>query len=206
MEKSNQELQEPHNLHTFVKVNEIFNSISGEVSPYLQGKLTTFLRLAECPVQCGYCDTEYSTKVTMSVKALVEELQLYLPQTQALCITGGEPLFQKKATEEIINALRLAYPIWIETSGCLPFLGLSVPVVVDYKLKSAQTKIANRPIQEFLELRNHDWVKFVITDKSDFEQALTVLKHFQYRQINIAFSLAENSKFDLLQAMLNISF
>jgi organic radical activating enzyme/5-methylcytosine-specific restriction endonuclease McrA len=39
----------------FLTVKEVFNSISGEVGPFGQGCLTTFVRFTGCNLECPYC-------------------------------------------------------------------------------------------------------------------------------------------------------
>ena len=54
-----------------MKVIEIFESIQGEARN--QGKLTTFIRLAGCNLDCSYCDTRYA-KDSEEIKEYLKEL------------------------------------------------------------------------------------------------------------------------------------
>ena len=101
-----------------MKVNEIFYSIQGEGTAI--GMPTVFLRLFACDLRCSWCDTMYAVEGTdfkeISNDEIIEEIEKY--GCPNICITGGEPLIQKKElvplAEELVSR---GYFIVLETSG-----------------------------------------------------------------------------------------
>ncbi|MHA1621619.1 MAG: 4Fe-4S cluster-binding domain-containing protein [Candidatus Heimdallarchaeaceae archaeon] len=172
-----------------LKINELFNSISGEFSIYGQGVSTTFLRLAGCNLKedcCWYCDTpnreEINTEVTVEqfLPTILEECK----KTGHLCITGGEPLLQIEAIKELLPHLPR---VWIETNGtidCKDLIG-KVPLVVDYKY----FYLCGSMPDWYLKLTEQDCVKFVIKDTSEFYDCLEVHKLInKYSSAKVAYS------------------
>jgi 7-carboxy-7-deazaguanine synthase len=152
-----------------LKVNDLFNSISGEYSIYGQGITTTFLRLAECNLKCFYCDTKHENYVKWDLETYLEHIEKKYVKTNNLCITGGEPLLQIKQVEEIITHF---WNVWIETNGTIDFTSLigKVPLVIDYKMHILK---GNLPFM-FNMLTRKDCVKFVVNDKKDIKMAINV--------------------------------
>lgn len=96
------------------KIAEVFYSIQGE-GPFA-GHPTTFIRLAGCPLQCKWCDTDYSAKRVLGVLELQRLCELNA--SRLVVITGGEPFRQDIAP--LVQHLFLGgYTVQIETSGCL---------------------------------------------------------------------------------------
>ena len=98
-----------------MKINEIFFSLQGE--GILVGTPTIFIRLTGCNLRCSFCDTTYAYKdgTSMSISAIVKEIQKFHCFT--VCITGGEPLLQKKTPILIDTLLKKKYLICLETNG-----------------------------------------------------------------------------------------
>lgn len=104
-------------------VSEIFDSLQGEGPS--QGYPCSFLRLAGCNLACTWCDTDYSWNwqkydvrketSTQSVSALATRFR----DVPRLVITGGEPLLQQKALEQLVTALPTTLPVEIETNGTI---------------------------------------------------------------------------------------
>jgi len=156
-------------------ITEIFASIQGE--GMRAGLPTVFVRLARCPYRCTWCDSEYT--FTGGDALSLDEV---LTRTQTLaahsnvCITGGEPLVQRRAVWELCDAL-LADPdresVEIETSG-----GLEIWPAPDLRLhwdldvKCPGSGMQQHFVAENLRcLRSGDEVKFVLVDRADFEFA-----------------------------------
>ncbi|MFA5722561.1 MAG: 7-carboxy-7-deazaguanine synthase QueE [Candidatus Paceibacterota bacterium] len=110
----------------------IFYSIQGE--GISMGEPAVFLRLYGCNLHCSYCDTPYtwgkdtnkkiiSLGITIiTLEKLAEDIQKLWPETNKKCktlvITGGEPLLQKEAVDNLMKLL----PDWfveIETNGTI---------------------------------------------------------------------------------------
>lgn len=149
-----------------MEVLEVFNSISGEVSPYHQGCLVTFVRFPKCNLKCNYCDTDVNGRVyDVSLKEISE---LY-KKTGHLCITGGEPLIHREEVEELIRR----YPnSWIETNGTYDFSDLigKTSIVTDHKLSIVDYKIPDY----FFKLSSKDFVKFVVAYEHEIDEAVKI--------------------------------
>lgn len=166
---------EMHNL----KVHSIFQSIDGEVNGASQGALTVFVRFSQCNLRCQYpCDTEYSfdssKAIEMIPEEVVEEIEKY--GINKVTITGGEPLLQMDGLLKLLELLQAkAYYVSIETNGSIVWgkvLGFLGSLIVDYKLESSGMTKKMLPISYFHFLRSSDFIKFVIMDRNDFNQAL----------------------------------
>lgn len=170
-----------------IKVLEIFNSISGEVNPWYQGCLTTFVRLAGCNLDCDYCDTPHDVSLAQDYlkSNLLDEVSANYIKTGRICITGGEPLLQWEAVEILIEA----FPnCWIETNGTCDFSDLigKAAIVTDYKLDEMERKIP----PYFYQLKRTDFVKFVVYGKTDIDNAQEVQQALQMAgcKCNFAYS------------------
>jgi 7-carboxy-7-deazaguanine synthase len=158
---------------SYLRVSEIFNSISGEVSPQVQGCFCTFVRFYGCNLSCPYCDTKQSDQTYFEVTLydLPNLIDAKYKHTGKLCITGGEPLLQIEGVEEIV---RIFKNVWIETNGSCDFSDFvsKCGIVADYKTDVFATKV---PLY-FYKLKTTDWVKFVILNREQFEIAREVQK------------------------------
>lgn len=93
------------------KVTEIFESIQGEGLHV--GLPVNFIRLAGCPVNCSFCDTDKETKFEADEQGILRVLN---PLLDHVVITGGEPAAQD--LKPLCEALhRRGYKIHLETSG-----------------------------------------------------------------------------------------
>ena len=158
-----------------INVLEMFNSISGEVSPYYQGCPTTFIRFAGCNLNCSYCDTPtaHNKGTVWEEKHLIPALSKLFKQTGRLCITGGEPMLQHHAVFYLIKK----YPkCWIETNGTWDFSNLTklIGIVADYKLDNME-----RIPYYFYNLLGCDFVKFVIGNEVQFQEAIEIQRTLQ---------------------------
>lgn len=111
-----------------LRLAETFTSIQGE--GHLVGKRMHFVRLAGCSVtQCGMhpswagsgkaaCDTDFSTKITMSPEDVAAECLKAVGPKGWVCITGGEPCDQPQGLAELgILLERQGQRICLQTSG-----------------------------------------------------------------------------------------
>lgn len=171
-------------------VNEIFNSISGEISPFHQGRFTTFVRLSGCVAACPYCDTDHSFEMDVHDSIILQDIKEQYSYTHHMCITGGEPLLQPELVDYLISNFK---NVWIETSGLVSFkqwIG-KVPLVVDYKINPILT--GNNELldlsEDFSMLTENDFVKFVITKIEDFKVVEKVVeKSLASSKVTLAFS------------------
>ena len=153
---------------TRLKLTEIFRSLQGEADAV--GFPTVFVRLTGCPLRCGYCDTAYAFHggqwwTLESILDRVRELE-----SRHVCVTGGEPLAQPAVHPLLRSLCDAGYHVSIETSGAMPLgeLDPRVVKVVDVKTPGSGEVARNR-YEEFVHLQAKDQLKFVITDRGDYE-------------------------------------
>lgn len=104
-----------------MKINSIFESISGEVGPVIpQGMWTTFIRTQGCNLNppCDYCDTP-DAQGSGGLEMEIDEI-LSMCQTRNILITGGEPFFRPDMEILIEELLKSKHIVQIETNGTIP--------------------------------------------------------------------------------------
>lgn len=167
-----------------LNVSEIVSSIQGEGK--FTGYPTTFIRLAGCNLNCGYCDTKYANnhgkKKRMSIQTILS--YLFKMGNQHVCITGGEPLLQADVFPLIYELVERAYHVTIETNGAVAIeddLYLrSFSYCMDIKCPSSG--MSQKNIYKNLEhLMPQDEVKFVIEDINDYVFAKETIKKYPTR-------------------------
>jgi 7-carboxy-7-deazaguanine synthase len=158
-----------------LKLTEIFRSLQGEADS--AGIPTIFVRLTGCPLRCQYCDTTYAFHggqwwTLDEVLARVRELE-----ATHVCVTGGEPLAQPAVFALMTALCDAGYRVSLETSGAMPLEGIDARVVkvVDIKTPGSGEEARNRYI-ELERLSSTDLVKFVITDRADYEWSRAQLR------------------------------
>ena len=168
-------------------VNNIFNSIDGEVNFYGQGMLTTFIRLQGCNLNCKWpCDTPQAqsklrTSENFELTPMEIIKQIKILGRKKVTITGGEPLTQRKELLRLVEMIPKFFgwdfPITIETNGSKSLKGISdvASWVVDYKLPSSEMEDSMN-YDAFRYLNNRDVVKFVIQTKEDFNKATQTIE------------------------------
>lgn len=195
------------------KVINIFESIDGEVNGSHQGALTTFIRLSGCNLRCLYCDTTYSFSGgnSMTLEEIMNTVRKMKPQK--VTITGGEPLLYRDIDKLIVALVGSGYAVSIETNGSFPKVEVQVPLwvrdkiswVFDYKLPSSGME-ERMDVQNFSDLSAvTDWVKFVISDDTDFMRALQVRDELENRGCKARFAYSPIPGFSvdyLLQLLL----
>lgn len=188
-----------------MKIHEIFLSIDGEVNKWGQGTWSTFIRMQGCPCRCGYCDTVYAQDKDGGTEFTIQEVLtiLYDHNCRKVTITGGEPCYQYAELKKLLRQLKWNnYKISIETNGLYPIADLLpfANVIMDWKLPSSGEQEAMNN-SNWAYLRGSDYVKFVIQDKEDYQQAKRILGSF-YERGQIAFSPCfPMSATDLLKLM-----
>ncbi|MEK6693262.1 MAG: 7-carboxy-7-deazaguanine synthase [Nitrospirota bacterium] len=189
-----------------MKVNEIFRSIQGESS--FSGLPCTMIRLTGCNLRCLYCDTPYAfydgtdmtvedalkeiTRLTIGTRDEREEMNFKnsLPITEPALslskghsslveITGGEPLIQEDVYLLIKGLLNTGYRVLIETNGSLDIGRLDSRVVRIMDIKTPKSGMSgNMDFENINKLGIKDEVKFVISDRDDYEWSKKVLGRY----------------------------
>jgi 7-carboxy-7-deazaguanine synthase len=153
-----------------LKITEVFHSLQGEA---LQAGLpTVFVRLTGCPLRCTYCDSEYAFYggEWMHFDAIVAEIRRY--DTPLVCVTGGEPLAQRRCLQLLTRLCDEGFEVSLETAGALDIGGVDPRVarVVDVKTPASREVSSNR-WENLGELTGRDQLKFVICSREDYEWA-----------------------------------
>ena len=161
-----------------MQITEIYKSLQGE-STYA-GLSCVFVRLTGCNLRCSWCDTEYSFyggKKLTPEQVLAEVERLSAPGG-LVEITGGEPMLQERELVPLMQQLLdLKYKVLLETSGERPLESVPAGVVKIVDVKCAGSDEADTFRLENLEtLTPRDEVKFVISDRGDYEFA----RHFTF--------------------------
>jgi 7-carboxy-7-deazaguanine synthase len=151
-----------------LRITEIFLSLQGEAAT--AGWPTVFVRLTGCPLRCGYCDTAYAFHggSWWTQAAILDEVAKH--GVRHVCVTGGEPLAQRACLALLAALCDTGYAVSLETSGALPIADVDPRVqrVVDVKTPGSGEAARNR-YEDFAVLTPHDLVKFVITDRADYD-------------------------------------
>ena len=151
-----------------LSITEIYYSIQGEST--WAGLPCIFIRLSRCNLRCTWCDTTYSFKGgdTMTIESILEQCATY--NCSLVEITGGEPLLQKECIDLSQALLDAGYQVLIETSGSLPIAPLPKEVIKIMDLKCPGSgECAKNDYSNIEALSPLDEVKFVITDRADYE-------------------------------------
>ena len=162
----------------YLKVTELFYSIQGE-SSYL-GYPCSFVSLSGCDLRCRYCDTTYA--YTEGKDYEIEEIIHFIRshKTKLVTITGGEPLLQEGVISLADRLLKEGYTVLIETNGSLPIaiLPRGVIRVMDIKCPSSgMTSFMHW--KNIDELQPQDEVKFVISDRYDYQWAKNIITKYR---------------------------
>jgi len=153
-----------------LKLTEIFLSLQGEARS--AGLPTVFVRLTGCPLRCTYCDTAYAFYggEWSDIEDIVAKVAAFgVPN---VCVTGGEPLAQKRCILLLDALVSGGFSVSLETSGAIDISPVDIRVsrVVDIKTpdsgESGQNLWSN-----IAQLTPHDQLKFVICSRADYEWA-----------------------------------
>jgi 7-carboxy-7-deazaguanine synthase len=151
---------------------ELYVSVQGESS--FAGLPCIFVRLAGCNLRCSWCDSEYTfhggEKFTLDQ---VEEKIAALAPVKLVEFTGGEPMLQERELLPMMDRLLdKGYTLMIETSGERPLAKVPKTVHKIMDVKCPASGESGRFHLENLEaLTSRDEVKFVISDRADYEFA-----------------------------------
>lgn len=150
-----------------LKITEVFCSIQGEARA--AGWPSVFIRLTGCPLRCQYCDTAYAFH-----GGEWRELDQLLAQVatfgvQHVCVTGGEPLAQRRCLDLLTGLCDAGYSVSLETSGALDISGVDPRVQRVVDIKTPGSGEVDRNLWANVDvLTDHDAVKFVICNRDDY--------------------------------------
>jgi len=156
-----------------MQVSEIYKSLQGE-STYA-GLACVFVRLTGCNLRCTWCDSEFSFYggSKMSIDEVLREVAKLSPSGGLVEITGGEPMLQEREVIPLMEQLLAAdYQVLLETSGERPLAHVPKKVV---KIVDVKCPHSGEPdtfaLGNLKALRSHDELKFVLTNRADYEFA-----------------------------------
>ncbi len=165
-----------------LKVNEIFKSIQGESS--YAGLPCTFIRLTGCNLRCTYCDTEYAfyNGRDMTVADVLSELdRIKAKKSHHVEITGGEPLLQEDVLSLSSALLDIGHKVLIETNGSIDINKVDRRSIIIMDIKTPGSGMSDKnDLGNIEKLFEKDEVKFIITDREDYEWSKNLLKQFNF--------------------------
>lgn len=160
-----------------LKITELFYSIQGE-SSYL-GFPCIFVRLTGCNLRCRYCDTTYAYDEGKDYTLQEVLTFIHRYKTKLVTITGGEPLLQKAVIPLTQQLLNEDYTVLVETNGSLPIKVLPPGVIRIMDIKCPSSGMSHyMDWGNTLELTPKDEVKFVISNREDYEWAKKVINKY----------------------------
>lgn len=158
-----------------MNVNKIFYSLQGE-GVYV-GLPTVFIRLAGCNLdpKCHFCDTSYAwnpkdgkERDILDILTSVGSLSAY--RKPWVCITGGEPLWQKEL-EFLAGELKSReYPLTIETNGSFePPEWYDLVDSWNADIKCPSSGVCGVSDEAWFCARREDQIKFVVGTTEDLD-------------------------------------
>jgi 7-carboxy-7-deazaguanine synthase len=177
-----------------MQITEIYKSIQGESTH--AGLPCVFVRLTGCNLRCSWCDSEYTFTGghRMTIEEIENEVEGLSPRGGLVEITGGEPMLQERELIPLMERLLTdGYTLLLETSGERPLGRVPRPVIKIVDVKCPGSEEGDSFDLENLEsLQPHDEVKFVLSDRADYEFArdFTLRHHLAARVKAVLFSPA----------------
>ena len=172
-----------------LNLSEIFFSIQGESTS--AGLPCIFIRFAGCNLRCKYCDTKFSyeTKFSLETQEILQKIKKYYP-VKLMEITGGEPLLQNEVYDLIESFHKENFKILLETNG-----SISMKLVPQYVIKIVDVKCPGSGYEDSFLKENlkyidskKDEIKFVLSDRNDFDWAKDFIRKFNLENYKIIFS------------------
>jgi len=162
-----------------LRVTEIFRSIQGESTH--AGRPCSFVRLTGCPMRCTWCDSEYT--FTGGEHVTFEDVmrQVRAHGCRLVEVTGGEPLAQKGAFELIRRLCDEDFEVLVETGGFVSTEGLDprAKLILDVKCPASGEAERNHWPNLGRLRADRDEVKFVVSDRADWEFARGVIERYE---------------------------
>lgn len=156
-----------------MRITEIYKSLQGESTH--AGLPCVFVRLTGCNLRCSWCDSEYTFTGGKSISEdeIFAEVERLSPGRGLVEITGGEPMLQQRELVPLMGRLLdSGYKVLIETSGERPLARVPKGVIKIVDVKCPHSGEADTFALSNLEaLEPHDEMKFVLSDRTDYEFA-----------------------------------
>ncbi len=156
---------------------ELYASVQGESS--FAGLPCIFVRSAGCNLRCSWCDSEYTFRggEKFSLDQVEQKIAALAP-VKLVEFTGGEPMLQERELLPLMDRLLAEnYTLLLETSGERPLA--SVPKDV-HKIMDVKCPASNESgrfhLPNLEALTGRDEVKFVLSDRADYEFARSFIR------------------------------
>jgi 7-carboxy-7-deazaguanine synthase len=178
----------------------IFHTIQGE-GKYI-GYPTTFVRLSRCNLRCAWknpdgsitkCDTPYTSFDPEIDKWDIDDLvaEIHKIGEKHICISGGEPYFQKELVTLVDKLKALDYFITLETNGTIyreskaDFISLSPKLSSSsahqtFGSKHEAQRLKYEQLCQFVTNHNHQF-KFVVNGQDDLDEIDDMIKEIKRR-------------------------
>ena len=163
---------------------ELYKSVQGESS--FAGLPCIFVRLAGCNLRCAWCDSEYtfSGGKPFTAEEILAQIEALAP-CRLVEFTGGEPMLQARELLPLMQTLLdRGFELMIETSGERPLADIpkAVHKIVDVKCPGAGAAANSFRLENLDALTSRDEVKFVLTDRHDYEFARDFIRQHELEQ------------------------
>jgi 7-carboxy-7-deazaguanine synthase len=156
-----------------MQITEIYKSLQGESTH--AGLPCVFVRLTGCNLRCSWCDSEYAFYGgrKMTPEEAFAEVERLSPNGGLVEITGGEPMLQEREVVPLMRQLLdSGYQVLLETSGerLLDRVPAGVIKIIDVKCPNSGEPDTFQ-MQNLETLSPRDEIKFVLSDRADYEFA-----------------------------------
>jgi len=156
-----------------MQITEIYKSLQGESTH--AGLPCVFVRLTGCNLRCSWCDSEYAFYGgrKMTPEEAFAEVERLSPNGGLVEITGGEPMLQEREVVPLMRQLlQSGYQVLLETSGERPLdrVPAGVIKIIDVKCPNSGEPDTFQ-MQNLETLSPRDEIKFVLSDRADYEFA-----------------------------------
>jgi 7-carboxy-7-deazaguanine synthase len=156
-----------------LNVFEQFKSIQGEST--FAGEPCSFIRLAGCNLKCSYCDTKYAINSASGQPKFINDIisEVEKHDCRLVEITGGEPMLQEETPLLCGRLIEKKHIVLVETNGSIFTGTLPEECIKIVDVKCPSSRMQNSFLKSNLDiLRSTDQVKFVISDRTDFDWSL----------------------------------
>ena len=132
-------------------------------------------------MRCTWCDSEYTFTggVHLSLDDVMRQVRDF--GTPLVEVTGGEPLAQREAFDLITRLCDEGYEVLIETGGYVSTEDVDkrARIILDVKCPGSGEAERNHWANLSRLRSDRDEVKFVVTDRADWEYAQKIIKEYE---------------------------
>lgn len=171
-----------------MELSEIFYSIQGESS--FSGLPCIFIRLAGCNLRCSYCDTKYAYQKNfeLTVQEIIKKIREYSP-VSLVEVTGGEPLLQVEIYLLLDELLKEGFNVLLETNGSILLDKVPEDVIKIVDIKTPSSNMSDKMNWGNIKyLYPYDEIKFVLSNRNDFDWAVKVITDYDLLKYKVLFS------------------